>query len=131
MDPLQIILIAAITFLIFGIVLLMLQNKSTSQKQKNIDLIRGGKHSENHTNEKDLQHKRRAEIAKKLKSSKDDDKKEESSKVSIDVKLKQAGLSAPPSRFWMLSVVCGLLFCLLYTSPSPRDQRGSRMPSSA
>ena len=24
-----------------------------------------------------------------------------------------------------------LFFCLLYTSPSPRDQRGSRMPSSA
>ena len=34
-------------------------------------------------------------------------------------------------------VSIGLLFgnvyyaCLLYTSPSPRDQRGSRMPSSA
>ena len=27
---------------------------------------------------------------------------------------------------------CGDLYgCLLYTSPSPRDQRGSRMPSSA
>ena len=25
----------------------------------------------------------------------------------------------------------GLYPCLLYTSPSPRDQRGSRMPSSA
>ena len=25
----------------------------------------------------------------------------------------------------------GVLYCLLYTSPSPRDQRGSRMPSSA
>ena len=25
----------------------------------------------------------------------------------------------------------GVLACLLYTSPSPRDQRGSRMPSSA
>ena len=25
----------------------------------------------------------------------------------------------------------GYFFCLLYTSPSPRDQRGSRMPSSA
>ena len=24
-----------------------------------------------------------------------------------------------------------LIICLLYTSPSPRDQRGSRMPSSA
>ena len=27
--------------------------------------------------------------------------------------------------------VCWLRPCLLYTSPSPRDQRGSRMPSSA
>ena len=26
---------------------------------------------------------------------------------------------------------CQLRDCLLYTSPSPRDQRGSRMPSSA
>ena len=25
----------------------------------------------------------------------------------------------------------GIKACLLYTSPSPRDQRGSRMPSSA
>ena len=26
---------------------------------------------------------------------------------------------------------CAVKTCLLYTSPSPRDQRGSRMPSSA
>ena len=26
---------------------------------------------------------------------------------------------------------CFFLVCLLYTSPSPRDQRGARMPSSA
>ena len=26
---------------------------------------------------------------------------------------------------------CSITSCLLYTSPSPRDQRGSRMPSSA
>ena len=30
-----------------------------------------------------------------------------------------------------LAPVAGMRFCLLYTSPSPRDQRGSRMPSSA
>ena len=29
----------------------------------------------------------------------------------------------------LVPIVCS--FCLLYTSPSPRDQRGSRMPSSA
>ena len=28
-------------------------------------------------------------------------------------------------------LVLTILVCLLYTSPSPRDQRGSRMPSSA
>ena len=27
--------------------------------------------------------------------------------------------------------IASVEFCLLYTSPSPRDQRGSRMPSSA
>ena len=35
-------------------------------------------------------------------------------------------------RSYRCSVFAALnLFCLLYTSPSPRDQRGSRMPSSA
>ena len=29
------------------------------------------------------------------------------------------------------ATVDNMNFCLLYTSPSPRDQRGSRMPSSA
>ena len=31
----------------------------------------------------------------------------------------------------VLRVIEGMGTCLLYTSPSPRDQRGSRMPSSA
>ena len=32
---------------------------------------------------------------------------------------------------WERSAASLLVGCLLYTSPSPRDQRGSRMPSSA
>ena len=31
----------------------------------------------------------------------------------------------------VLQMIIGIITCLLYTSPSPRDQRGSRMPSSA
>ena len=31
----------------------------------------------------------------------------------------------------IISFIGLLIRCLLYTSPSPRDQRGSRMPSSA
>ena len=35
-------------------------------------------------------------------------------------------------RFYFLFFrFCAFYTCLLYTSPSPRDQRGSRMPSSA
>jgi len=39
----------------------------------------------------------------------------------------------PLDKFYSLPVVRALYssICLLYTSPSPRDQRGSRMPSSA
>ena len=38
-----------------------------------------------------------------------------------------------PEHFWLELQRNGLTIpaCLLYTSPSPRDQRGSRMPSSA
>ena len=38
-----------------------------------------------------------------------------------------------PEEGLILEVGCGpgSFACLLYTSPSPRDQRGSRMPSSA
>ena len=37
-----------------------------------------------------------------------------------------------PYRLLTLLIMAGsLTICLLYTSPSPRDQRGSRMPSSA
>ena len=35
------------------------------------------------------------------------------------------------SSLFGASVVVPIRDCLLYTSPSPRDQRGSRMPSSA
>ena len=42
---------------------------------------------------------------------------------------------AAQARDWVLLVQTGRAteahLCLLYTSPSPRDQRGYRMPSSA
>ena len=59
----------------------------------------------------------------------------------LQVKLAQAKLALDRTR--ITSPIDGIvlhlhiapgakrMFCLLYTSPSPRDQRGSRMPSSA
>ena len=47
---------------------------------------------------------------------------------SIDIELKKIG-----SHYQLRTVVNNFAFtpCLLYTSPSPRDKRQSRMPSSA
>ena len=41
----------------------------------------------------------------------------------------EAILQANLDTFGLL--ICAILVCLLYTSPSPRDKRQSRMPSSA
>ena len=52
--------------------------------------------------------------------------------TSIVAWQKFSDLKKPESDFgkWMC-VIARYEICLLYTSPSPRDQRGSRMPSSA
>ena len=44
---------------------------------------------------------------------------------------KHQWLSEPRFEKMFSEIEDGLQGCLLYTSPSPRDQRGSRMPSSA
>ena len=51
----------------------------------------------------------------------------------LTVAISQIVTQATGNTIWTY-VICGLYMltiCLLYTSPSPRDQRGSRMPSSA
>ena len=58
------------------------------------------------------------------------------SRNTAEILTKNIGLFAIACTMYMvygydLMYGGGLLLCLLYTSPSPRDQRGSRMPSSA
>ena len=48
-----------------------------------------------------------------------------------DEQSRQLLVSYWQSRNALLELVSAYQACLLYTSPSPRDQRGSRMPSSA
>ena len=49
--------------------------------------------------------------------------------LPIDERLKLA--EGRPHERQLMAAMAQLDCCLLYTSPSPRDQRGSRMPSSA
>ena len=51
---------------------------------------------------------------------------------ALDVELQLGDAQTEcPKDFRASEKVLSTLPCLLYTSPSPRDQRGSRMPSSA
>ena len=49
---------------------------------------------------------------------------------SIQFYADKAGMPYVNQR-WLGGMLTNFQTCLLYTSPSPRDQRGSRMPSSA
>ena len=54
----------------------------------------------------------------------------------LNTELKEVALQLPASAQDIAQLEVGSIvylsgICLLYTSPSPRDQRGSRMPSSA
>lgn len=108
MSTLQIILIAAITFIVFAIILFMIMNLGSKKKDDKLALIRGNAIGDSGKNEKDSQNKRRAEIAKKLKDGKEGEQKDKK-KVSISLKLEQAGLSLSAKHFWMMSFVVGLL----------------------
>ena len=48
----------------------------------------------------------------------------------VDVQFPDA-LAKQGEDLNLTNILCKSAACLLYTSPSPRDQRGSRMPSSA
>ena len=55
-----------------------------------------------------------------------------SNEVSVEVEVPVSDVSAGRERWADIVGYEGQYqVCLLYTSPSPRDQRGSRMPSSA
>ena len=60
--------------------------------------------------------------------------------LEFDLSLDKKLIKHPSATFFVRAsgtsminakIFDGSILCLLYTSPSPRDQRGSRMPSSA
>ena len=86
-------------------------------------MIKMGKYSYAFQNYDSTRHVRAAMREKKI-----------SHKHAREITVAIKGLTIEKARDYLQSVVehkrC-IPFCLLYTSPSPRDKRQSRMPSSA
>ncbi len=105
MTMVQIVILSSAVFLIFGVVAAVLMNRETKKRENKMAVIRGNA-GDGPANEKDVQNRRRAEIARKLKESKEEEKGKK--KVTIATKLAQAGLNASPKHFWIASVVMGI-----------------------
>jgi tight adherence protein B len=108
----QIFLIVLIFGLIAGLAIMLINNRETSRKKQILDRIRGGASAVNSSaSEKGLQDKRRAEIAKKLRDTKEDDHKSGKKKTTISMLLAQAGVAASVKKFWIFSGI-SMLICV-------------------
>lgn len=110
------ILIFVIAFAVFvGFSLLALKQMEKAKNQRALSIIRGQSVVEHKDkSDKNAQHKRREEIARRLKQGQHQD--DEKKKTSIDMRLKQAGLTISPKQFWLFSflfMIFAVVICVL------------------
>jgi tight adherence protein B len=122
MEPVQIVLIVVILLVVAGLGFFYVSSTEKEKKKRIVMAIKGQGVTENKTSLKDEQHKRRAEIAKKLKESKDDGPQAgQKKKASLSLKIAQAGLKISTKQYWIYSavsmVVCALLAKLFGQPP--------------
>lgn len=110
----QILLIFLIIALVAGLIILTMNNRAATQKQKVLDKIRGSSVAGPVISEKSQQDKRRAEIAKKLRDEKEEDlHKSGKKKTTIAMMLSQAGVSISVKKFWILSFASMIFLSLM------------------
>lgn len=105
MGPIQIALIVLITLILIGMIAALVVGQEKQKKKQALSIIRGSSYSSKKSNPQDEQNKRRAEIAKKLKDSKDGNADPSGKKITMSLRLARAGLSIKPVHFWLLSVL--------------------------
>lgn len=105
MGPLQIILMGVIVLIIFGMVAAYLISKESDRKKRISSIIKGNAAIGKNPSRQDVQNKRRAEIAKKLKETKEEDhKKKKKKKPTMEILLEQAGLTISIKQYWIYSL---------------------------
>lgn len=105
MTPIQIILIVLITLIMIGIIAALVMGQENQRKKRVMGVIKGQNTAPAKVSKQEEQNRRRAEIAKKLKESREEGEGGKKKKVSISLKIEQAGLNISVKQFWIFSVV--------------------------
>src|SRR5688572_4754066 len=107
MGTIQIILIGVIVLIVLGMLAAYLIGQESDRKKRLASVIRGQSSGAKKFSAQDVQNKRRAEIARKLKETKeiDDIKKGKKKKPTMALMLEQAGLSISVKQYWIYSGV--------------------------
>ena len=116
MNTIIVIIAIVIVLIVAGMIFLLLSNSEKEKKKRALSVIKGKSGEKiDKSSDKDEKNKRRAEIARKLKESKQEDldDKKKKKKVSTSLMLEQAGLSASAKKFWILCFVSMLAFIAL------------------
>jgi tight adherence protein B len=111
MQFLPIIIAVILVLVVAGTIIAVMMNREAERKKRMMSVIKGtAAGADAQVDEKDLQNKRRAEIAKKLKDEKEEEKEKASKKATLGMMLEQAGLAASVAQFWIVSVISMFVF---------------------
>lgn len=113
MGSLQIIIILTIVVIGVGMILAFVLNQRAQERSRAMAVVMGGASSGKKINKKDAQDQRRAEIARKLKEHSDDEEKKNKEGLTMGDRIMQAGLEVSVRRFWINSLVFGLVLGVL------------------
>ncbi len=112
MDMIMIIVGGAVFAMVLGGVMTLATRGSSRGKDRTLAIIKGQSVTEGgEKNDKSVQDKRRAEIAKKLKETGEFAGK--SRKSNLAVKIEQAGMSITVKQFWIRSLIFGVVITVI------------------
>ncbi len=96
-------------FLIFGIIVsIIILIQQEKKKKRMLRVLHGNSIQEEKKSKVNPQDQRRSDLAKKLKDTEGKEGKED--KISLSMKLEQAGLSISAKQFWLFSALSGVVF---------------------
>ena len=111
MQFLPIIIAVIVVLVVAGTIVAVMMNREAERKKRMMSVIKGtSAGGEAQVDEQDLQNKRRAEIAKKLKDEKEEEKENDAKKATHGMQIEQAGLSSTVTQYWIVSAISMVVF---------------------